>query len=319
MTGTNLSLTGKIIGLIIMTVLIVGGATFGSAFYFLSKGYDEQAEKEIAMTSKMIQANFDDLKEKVKGLCRLLAGRPDVAAAVEKKDTAYLQNLGKTAHGQRGARVRDHRRQGRKRHRPGPFGQNGRQRHKPDQREEGPGRRDLRGRRGGNGGEALPPGGGTRQDRRPHRGDRHPRHRPAKRASVRRRYQEALRRGVHHLQSGRTGLDDPEEGRQADRRDEDGQPEGDRNGPPERADIPQQKQDPGRRLQYGLLADHRRRRQDRRDVLHRKGPDRHRQIVTGRRLGDPDLGPGRRSPHGERRAGSSPVRPPGPSSGPRTS
>jgi len=89
------SLTGKIIGLIIMTVLIVGGVTFGSAFYFLSKGYDEQAEKEIAMTSQMIQVNFNDLKEKVKGSAASFAGRPDVVAAIEKKDTAYLQNLSK--------------------------------------------------------------------------------------------------------------------------------------------------------------------------------------------------------------------------------
>ena len=95
MAGTNLSLTGKIIGLIITTVLVVGGITFGSAFYFLSKGYDEQAEKEVALTSKMIQANFDDLKEKVKNSAASLAGRPDVTAAVEKKDGAYLKNLGK--------------------------------------------------------------------------------------------------------------------------------------------------------------------------------------------------------------------------------
>ncbi len=95
MKNRNVSLTGKIIGLIIVTVLIVGGATFGSAFYFLSKGYDEQAEKEVSMTSQMIQVNFNDLKEKVKGSAASFAGRPDVAAAVEKKDTAYLQNLGK--------------------------------------------------------------------------------------------------------------------------------------------------------------------------------------------------------------------------------
>ncbi len=96
MRTTTISLTGKIIGLIVLTVLIVGGASFGSAFYFLSKGFDEQAEKEIALTSRMIQANFDDLKEKVKGSAASFAGRPDVAAALEKKDTAALQGLGKT-------------------------------------------------------------------------------------------------------------------------------------------------------------------------------------------------------------------------------
>ena len=46
---SNLSLSGKIIGLVILTVLMVGGATFGSSFFFLSKGYDEQAERDIAV------------------------------------------------------------------------------------------------------------------------------------------------------------------------------------------------------------------------------------------------------------------------------
>jgi methyl-accepting chemotaxis protein len=93
---SNLSLTGKIIGLVIMTVLVVGGATFGSSFYFLSKGYDEQAEKDIATTSKMIQTNFNDLKDKVKAATAAFADRPDIASAVEKKDTALLQKLGKS-------------------------------------------------------------------------------------------------------------------------------------------------------------------------------------------------------------------------------
>jgi methyl-accepting chemotaxis protein len=96
MKKRNVSLKGKIIGLIIMTVLIVGGATFGSSFYFLSKGYDEQAERDIAMTSRMIQNNFDDLKQRVKTATTAIAERPDVATAMEKKDAAYLQNLSKT-------------------------------------------------------------------------------------------------------------------------------------------------------------------------------------------------------------------------------
>ncbi len=92
----NISLTGKIIGLVIICILIVGGTTFASAFYFLSRGFDEQAEQDVATTSKLIQSSFEDLKEKVKIVAIAYAGRPDVAAAVEKKDTAYLRNLGKT-------------------------------------------------------------------------------------------------------------------------------------------------------------------------------------------------------------------------------
>ena len=98
----NLSLTGKIVGLVVLTAMIVGGVTFGSAFYFLAKGYEEQSEMGIALTSKTIQANIDDMKVKVKGNAAAFAGRPDVVAALEKKDTAYLQSAAKTLMAQEG-------------------------------------------------------------------------------------------------------------------------------------------------------------------------------------------------------------------------
>jgi len=82
--------------MVILTVLVVGGVSFGSVFYFLTKGYNEQAEKEIALTAKMIQANIDDLMERVKGTAGSFSVRPDVIAAVEKKDTAYLRGIAKT-------------------------------------------------------------------------------------------------------------------------------------------------------------------------------------------------------------------------------
>jgi len=81
--------------MVILTVLVVGGVSFGSVFYFLTKGYNEQAEKEIALTAKMIQANIDDLMERVKGTAGSFSVRPDVIAAVEKKDTAYLRGIAK--------------------------------------------------------------------------------------------------------------------------------------------------------------------------------------------------------------------------------
>ena len=91
----NFTLTGKIVCLIVLTALIVGGAAFGSALYFLSRGYDEQAESGIALTAGMVQAKLADMQENVRSSAASLAGRPDVATAIEKRDTAYLQNLGK--------------------------------------------------------------------------------------------------------------------------------------------------------------------------------------------------------------------------------
>ncbi len=176
MKSVTVSLTGKIIGLIVMTVLIVGGATFGSAFYFLSKGFDEQAEKEIAMTSRMIQANFDALKEKVKGTAASFAGRPDVAAAVEKKDTAVLQNLGKTLMANEGlgfVTIADKDGNVIARGHSDKAGDSVTNQANVKKALAG---EVFRGRRVGHRGETLASRGGSRQDRRPHRGDRHPRH-----------------------------------------------------------------------------------------------------------------------------------------------
>jgi methyl-accepting chemotaxis protein len=95
MKSMKLSLTGKVIGLIILTTLIVGGATFGSALYFLSKEYNEQAEKGISVSAALTQANMDGLKGKLKSSAVSFAGRPDIANAVDKRDGAYLKGLGK--------------------------------------------------------------------------------------------------------------------------------------------------------------------------------------------------------------------------------
>jgi methyl-accepting chemotaxis protein len=86
----------KIIVLVILTALTVGGATFASALYFLSRGYDAQATQQMEITAKMIQENIANLRDRVRVAAVSFAGRPDVAAAVEKRDAAVLQSLAKT-------------------------------------------------------------------------------------------------------------------------------------------------------------------------------------------------------------------------------
>jgi methyl-accepting chemotaxis protein len=90
---SQISFSGKIVGLILLTVVVVGGATFGSAYYFFSRSFDEQAEGRIAMTSDAVQGVIDDMVDKVKRLAVSFASRPDLVEAVEKKDTERLQKL----------------------------------------------------------------------------------------------------------------------------------------------------------------------------------------------------------------------------------
>ncbi len=91
----KLSFSGKIIGLIIVAVIVVGGAIFGSTYYFVSREFNKQAQEDITTRADSVQSSLDKLKEKITGVAYLVASRPDVASAIENKDTALLQQLGK--------------------------------------------------------------------------------------------------------------------------------------------------------------------------------------------------------------------------------
>jgi methyl-accepting chemotaxis protein len=91
----KMSLAGKVIGLIVLTTLIVGGASFIAARYFLVEEYDAQAEAGMAVTAGLVQLNLDVRSDNIRRAALALAGRPDVVKAVEKKDALYLQNVAK--------------------------------------------------------------------------------------------------------------------------------------------------------------------------------------------------------------------------------
>jgi len=91
----KLSFSGKIIGLIIVAVIVVSGAIFGSTYYFVSREFKQQAQEDITTCADSVQSSLDKLKEKITGVAYLVASRPDVASAIENKDTAFLQQLGK--------------------------------------------------------------------------------------------------------------------------------------------------------------------------------------------------------------------------------
>ncbi|MHC1727362.1 MAG: methyl-accepting chemotaxis protein [Syntrophobacteraceae bacterium] len=91
----RISISGKIVALVLFTVIVVGGATFGAADYFFTKSSDEQAEKRIDLISGAIQAIMDDHVARVKQLALSFSTRPDLAEALERKDTGQLQKIGK--------------------------------------------------------------------------------------------------------------------------------------------------------------------------------------------------------------------------------
>ena len=90
---SQVSLSGKIIGLVLFTVVVISFTTFGSAYYFFSKGSDEQSQKFIDLTAQAVQERVADLADKLKMHAVSFAARPDLGEAVEKKDTARLHEI----------------------------------------------------------------------------------------------------------------------------------------------------------------------------------------------------------------------------------
>ncbi|MCX5828966.1 MAG: methyl-accepting chemotaxis protein [Deltaproteobacteria bacterium] len=91
----RISLFGKIIGLIVITVVLVGGVVYGTSYIMLSRGLFEQGQSEIKKLAGLVQGHVDELKDKAVITAAVLAERQDLVMAVEKGDKAAVQNLGK--------------------------------------------------------------------------------------------------------------------------------------------------------------------------------------------------------------------------------
>ncbi len=91
----RLSLFGKIIGLIVMTAVLVGGVVYGTSYFMLNRGLNHQGRSEIKKMMEMVQRHIDDLKDRAVVTAASLAENKNLVAAVENGDKAEVQNIGK--------------------------------------------------------------------------------------------------------------------------------------------------------------------------------------------------------------------------------
>jgi methyl-accepting chemotaxis protein len=98
----KLSFSSKVIGLVIVTVIVLSGAILGTVNYFVDRGFNEQTEREIERFSGTVQDIVEQYKQEITIVGTMLSGRPDVIQSIEKKDTAFLQKLGKEVMAQSG-------------------------------------------------------------------------------------------------------------------------------------------------------------------------------------------------------------------------
>ncbi|MCE5243686.1 MAG: methyl-accepting chemotaxis protein [Syntrophobacteraceae bacterium] len=95
MKVSRLSLSGKIIVLVLFTVVVISATTFGFAFFFFSRGLGEQSEKAIDLTAHAVRSALAEKAELLKRFSTSFAARPDLAEALAKKDTPSLQRIAK--------------------------------------------------------------------------------------------------------------------------------------------------------------------------------------------------------------------------------
>lgn len=91
----RLSFSGKIIGLIAVSIFIVAVSIFIISNYVVSKGMDDQSREDIAKMSESVQAYIEDAKTRAQKAAVVLAGEASIVAAIENKDNSAVQKHGK--------------------------------------------------------------------------------------------------------------------------------------------------------------------------------------------------------------------------------
>jgi sensor histidine kinase regulating citrate/malate metabolism len=95
MKTSKFSFSAKIVGMVILAVLVVSGTVFTVTYLSVSKGIDEQAQREIAFVSSAVELSVVDVREKAKRQTNSFAIRPDVVSAIEARNATYLQQVAK--------------------------------------------------------------------------------------------------------------------------------------------------------------------------------------------------------------------------------
>ncbi len=91
----KVTLLKKILGLILFSVVLVGGGNYLSSRYFLNSTLDEQNVKEVGSRADLVTAQFEEMKKSLTSNGFHIASNPLVVAKIHEKDTAWLQAYAK--------------------------------------------------------------------------------------------------------------------------------------------------------------------------------------------------------------------------------
>jgi methyl-accepting chemotaxis protein len=89
----KISLFVRIIGMVLITAVLVGGVVYWTSFYLLSRAVYNYSQSEVKEMAGLARGYVDSLKDKAVTTTGLLAERQELVAALEKGNKEAVQNL----------------------------------------------------------------------------------------------------------------------------------------------------------------------------------------------------------------------------------
>ena len=91
----SFSLSAKIVGIVVVSVVVVGLTLTACTWYFMTRIYSDESRQEVSRLAGLVQSYVADEARKLASAAQMTAARQDLAEAIAKGDTAVVQKLGK--------------------------------------------------------------------------------------------------------------------------------------------------------------------------------------------------------------------------------
>ena len=89
----KISLFTRLISLILITAILVGGVVYWTSYFLLSQAVYGRCQEEIKNLAGRVHVHFDTMQEKAVTTAAALAGKQEIASALEKGDRETLKHL----------------------------------------------------------------------------------------------------------------------------------------------------------------------------------------------------------------------------------
>ena len=89
----KMSLFVKLVGLVLITAVLVGGVVYWTSFFLLRSAVYEHSQQEVKEMARLVHGHVDNLKNKTVNTAAFLAEKRELVSALEKGDAETLKSI----------------------------------------------------------------------------------------------------------------------------------------------------------------------------------------------------------------------------------